>query len=1802
MVLALAAANLPAAEQHTAIWTGGNSFKSYSGSTNWDRGAVPINNPGTNYVVLVNANDSLVFDRPGSSAVGSLNLAAGTRLRLAGGVDFRVQNAAFLGGLLEALNTNSIFRAQAFGTTFGPQARVLAANGSQVTISGTPGSRYDWTSHYGDPVVFSAAGANSLLSLPDLGVLSMNGWYFDQPKVVEAVEGATLDLSGLTTATGARLDGQRLTFRVRDGGAMLLPQLRNVDGLTGFRMDTPIFTMPALQSAQNTLLEVPTNRTLRLPNLNIMSGSGTILDVKPGGRLEATNLVSFSDGYALLAPGGTVAAPFLTTFQNSRLELAPGMNWNVAPFQHIDNSRFSVTGGATFAIAATSYDWTYDYGENPLFTATGTNSLLDFKTIERLSMNQRYFNQQKAILALDYGKIDLSGTRRIVGARDDAVPLLVRIDSGGSINLASLQENYGRTRYQVDSGVFSFPAFARATNAEFVAGAGTTVNLPALRSLVGANSAINIAFAASNHAPSLVEMSDTAIDIAVAGTLNAPQLRSFVNSTLALSPGKTFISSAITNIDHSRIEVAGSNTLAIAAQGYNWTTHYGRAGVFTAEGDGCVLNLSSLRQMNFNEMYFDSAQAKLTLARVNGRMNLSNLDEIIGARGDSYPVPFRAESGGRIEFGDTVVTRGKVSFSASGETSMLKARSLLLPASATLKLELGGQLELSRGFTFKNTAEADVNMDAGAIRFVGGGAKYLEVGGTDAGAGGAAIGNFGCARLSIGTDGQRSVLRLVDGVNNGNRVASGGEALYLLGDAFGRSLDIQSGSVLVLNGLNAYAFMGGQMVSLRGLIPSGTNSVAFDGGFIADFGGPRITKMTPSVAVRPAVPSVEVTFAQPIRAATFTTADVSISGPGGAIAPTGVSLVSGTTWRITFASQSADGVYTVRVGPAIDELAANLHGMDQNGDGLSGDGANDTFTGTFIIDGAGPAVTSAYALQNGTRVGIALNEEIFGATVTNPANYVVNGAAAQALEWIPGGYGLTREVFSGIGGTALGDLTNAPAFPANPSSSNLVTEYFEAPWDIGDNYGQRLHGWLLPPVTGDYVFWIASDDAGALYLSTDETPANQAVVCFLGGAVGRRAWTAQSAPVRLEAGRRYYVSALQKEGAGGDHLAVRWLRPDGVDQGPIPSQYLLPVGGEPRPPRVVLTVPGLVGESFSLVISNMVDALGNTSTRAFTGALLPLQTCIFGTPGSDPREPGSSTTFGPGSFIERVGGSGMWYSSDSGRLTYEARTGDFDVRVRLESLGRVGSWTQAGIMARESTNSNSRHVFAEVEYGTAYNRYIAVYRATTGGSAAYWPGGDYSSVVPVPDAWMRLRRQGDAFIAFRGTNGVDWVEYARITNALPATLLVGMATSANNNGAGGATTAIYQDYGDLSPSILSQPASQSVVSGANVLFAVVARGQEPLSYQWQFNGVALPGQTGSSLTLASVTPARVGSYRVVVSNSYGSVTTQEAQLLVDGLGLGGFEADLSPAPLGNNVVTVSDFVKVGRLVAGLDAPLNSSEFARADCAPRTNAVSGTLPLGDGRLSVADWTQAGRYAAGVDALTAAGGPTSPGPLAVKKSLENEGPQAREVRMGSIKAVAGQTFDVPITLSSPGGENALGFSVKFDPERLVCMGASLAQGAASAHLQVNVRQASQGLVGIVLAMPAGQAFAEGALQLARIQFQALSTGNCAVSFGDSPVWREVADVEANARPAAYLPGSARIVAPGRLAPEVKYNGNRVELRLAGEPGERYRVEVSPDLVHWSAVSEVRVQSAAGTVSVLDEAAGGARQRFYRAVLIP
>jgi hypothetical protein len=75
------------------------------------------------------------------------------------------------------------------------------------------------------------------------------------------------------------------------------------------------------------------------------------------------------------------------------------------------------------------------------------------------------------------------------------------------------------------------------------------------------------------------------------------------------------------------------------------------------------------------------------------------------------------------------------------------------------------------------------------------------------------------------------------------------------------------------------------------------------------------------------------------------------------------------------------------------------------------------------------------------------------------------------------------------------------------------------------------------------------------------------------------------------------------------------------------------------------------------------------------------------------------------------------------------------------------------------------------------------------------------------------------------------------------------------------------------PNLVSNPSSAIRYTGGSVTFAATANGSAPLSYQWQFGGGALAGQTGTNLTLSNLQNAEAGNYSVAISNTHGAITS-----------------------------------------------------------------------------------------------------------------------------------------------------------------------------------------------------------------------------------------------------------------------------------------------------------------------------------------
>lgn len=169
-------------------------------------------------------------------------------------------------------------------------------------------------------------------------------------------------------------------------------------------------------------------------------------------------------------------------------------------------------------------------------------------------------------------------------------------------------------------------------------------------------------------------------------------------------------------------------------------------------------------------------------------------------------------------------------------------------------------------------------------------------------------------------------------------------------------------------------------------------------------------------------------------------------------------------------------------------------------------------------------------------------------------------------------------------------------------------------------------------------------------------------------------------------------------------------------------------------------------------------------------------------------QPGSVTT--EDSIIEiAASGTDIWGTEDEGYFVFKQIKGDFEISVRVHSLSASNLYTKAGIMARQDLSGNSKHVYFLVfpdnqERNNNNGGCEFQYRQKRGGeSKAIYPGqqtgGDFN--VNFPETWVKLKREGNIFSSFIGSNNENWHLYSTHEQKMPKRLLLGLAVTSHNS-------------------------------------------------------------------------------------------------------------------------------------------------------------------------------------------------------------------------------------------------------------------------------------------------------------------------------------------------------------------------------------------------------------------------------------
>jgi len=252
-------------------------------------------------------------------------------------------------------------------------------------------------------------------------------------------------------------------------------------------------------------------------------------------------------------------------------------------------------------------------------------------------------------------------------------------------------------------------------------------------------------------------------------------------------------------------------------------------------------------------------------------------------------------------------------------------------------------------------------------------------------------------------------------------------------------------------------------------------------------------------------------------------------------------------------------------------------------------------------------------LSNGILSGIPPAPGIYQFTVTT-TNAAGSGSAVVTLEVIGTGKALTRELWTTT--TTGPGLADVPWTTA-PNTTNSVTTAEDNTTTYGTNTGERLRGYFVAPVTGNYYFWIAASNEAELWISNNGEAVNKVLRAKVSGPAGTgvRTWDVQAGQksqwLSLVAGRKYYLEALHNTGnsGAGNSLSVAWfLDPTGVTVNPLAN------GSAPAPPAAGGVIPAAVLSPWdnpptttvpgTLHVTNLQGAEGLENITATGGAFL----------------------------------------------------------------------------------------------------------------------------------------------------------------------------------------------------------------------------------------------------------------------------------------------------------------------------------------------------------------------------------------------------------------------------------------------------------------------------------------------------------------------------------------------------------------------------------------------------------------------
>ena len=280
-------------------------------------------------------------------------------------------------------------------------------DGSTITVGAgstyaVPVTDYTWTRNGAVPVLFEADGANALLDLSNITLLTgaTTNAIGAPTWRIGARNGGEIDLSSLTEIRGPVGDGDRIAIDVESGGRIRMNLLETIVSSVRFEIDDPNFVLPNLDSITGPQMQV------------------------------------------FLAPNARLALPAVQTLQDAEIELDTNSDFDVI-LTNYDGTSIAITD-TVWSAPATTYEQTTARSGN-LFVADGPTATLDLSFLTSFIgfRGNAVGAPEFDIAARNGGDLFLSSLEVLAGAASASDRVVISASAGGFVDIGNAELSDG---------------------------------------------------------------------------------------------------------------------------------------------------------------------------------------------------------------------------------------------------------------------------------------------------------------------------------------------------------------------------------------------------------------------------------------------------------------------------------------------------------------------------------------------------------------------------------------------------------------------------------------------------------------------------------------------------------------------------------------------------------------------------------------------------------------------------------------------------------------------------------------------------------------------------------------------------------------------------------------------------------------------------------------------------------------------------------------------------------------------------------------------------------------------------------------------------------------------------------------------------------------------------------------------------------------------------------------------------------------------------------------------------------------